>query len=277
MKVKAFTLIELLVVIAIIAILAAILFPVFAQAKEASKKIVCLTHSKEMGLAISIYINDSDDVYPHTYVYIGNTGQRMEWAYTLQPYIKNVDMFKCPDDSNPTPPAGTDLSVPALSYIPNYAAMPAYDGGTTVGTAVDAPASVIIIAEKQRQIGTTLLKSYAGTSGFYPDTPNTGGGVSGYGSTDYCQAPLDRVKAAIAKPKDGNYKLARVAFNRHNSGDPFKHTGSSNFIFCDGHAKNLVLEQTLNPSNSLWGTYWYPGNGGTLLTAAQCDAVLPAY
>ena len=61
---KAFTLIELLVVIAIIAILAAILFPVFAQAKLAAKKTVALSNTKQMGTGMQIYLSDSDDTYP---------------------------------------------------------------------------------------------------------------------------------------------------------------------------------------------------------------------
>ncbi|RYG86181.1 MAG: prepilin-type N-terminal cleavage/methylation domain-containing protein, partial [Alphaproteobacteria bacterium] len=61
---KAFTLIELLVVIAIIAILAAILFPVFAQAKEAAKKTQCLSNTKQVGLAVMQYVGDTDGVYP---------------------------------------------------------------------------------------------------------------------------------------------------------------------------------------------------------------------
>ncbi|RYG46377.1 prepilin-type N-terminal cleavage/methylation domain-containing protein, partial [bacterium] len=61
---RGFTLIELLVVIAIIAVLAAILFPVFAQAKEAAKKTACLSNLKQMGTAFALYLNDSEGVYP---------------------------------------------------------------------------------------------------------------------------------------------------------------------------------------------------------------------
>src|SRR5579859_4382879 len=102
---RAFTLIELLVVIAIIAILAAILFPVFAQAKAAAKKAVCLSNMQQMALAVFMYQNDFDDVYP-------NSNQErpagqlpyVTWTYNLQPYIKNVDVFYDPSDPNPVTP-----------------------------------------------------------------------------------------------------------------------------------------------------------------------------
>ena len=114
---KAFTLIELLVVIAIIAILAAILFPVFAQAKAAAKKTACLSNMKQLGLAQNIYINDFDDAMPYT----GDNGgfwawfpsepcdpnvgcpggfldprSFQNWGAELYPYCKNLGIFLCP-------------------------------------------------------------------------------------------------------------------------------------------------------------------------------------
>src|SRR5579871_6893304 len=93
----AFTLIELLVVIAIIAILAAILFPVFAQAKEAAKKTSCLSNTKQMGLAVTMYAGDNDDNYfwqpwpggqnPDWYLPIQQPS--VGWYDLLQPYIKS--------------------------------------------------------------------------------------------------------------------------------------------------------------------------------------------
>jgi prepilin-type N-terminal cleavage/methylation domain-containing protein/prepilin-type processing-associated H-X9-DG protein len=260
----AFTLIELLVVIAIIAILAAILFPVFAQARDSARKASCLSNSKQMGLAIMMYTEDYDQIYPMGYYYelSGPTrGRRVQWCYNIQPYVKDQGIFKCLTDFEPTPPAKssgyTDLTVPALSYIPNYAVMPAHDGGSVNSAAVGTVANVIILAEKQYRIGTKVLKSYAGTSGFWPDTPT---------GSDYCRVTADRVLAAIARPSDSNYKLARVAF--------YRHLGGSNFIFCDGHAKFHKLEQTLGPG-FMWGELYYAGSTGKLLDEATCSSAMP--
>ncbi|WP_395145752.1 prepilin-type N-terminal cleavage/methylation domain-containing protein, partial [Armatimonas sp.] len=73
MKKRAFTLIELLVVIAIIAILAAILFPVFAQAREKARQTSCLSNQKQIGLGVMQYVQDYDETYPTAYYYKNNT------------------------------------------------------------------------------------------------------------------------------------------------------------------------------------------------------------
>ena len=95
---KAFTLIELLVVIAIIAILAAILFPVFAQAKAAAKKTAALSSIKQTGTAIAIYQGDSDDVYP----YAQDNGWYDTWVISTAPYIKSVPLTRDPSDDRVT-------------------------------------------------------------------------------------------------------------------------------------------------------------------------------
>lgn len=99
---RAFTLIELLVVIAIIAILAAILFPVFAQAKEAAKKTACLSNARQIGISLKLYLGDFDDTMPIFYAYnsippagqVGHKGVEVE----LLPYSKNKDIFRSPFD-----------------------------------------------------------------------------------------------------------------------------------------------------------------------------------
>jgi prepilin-type N-terminal cleavage/methylation domain-containing protein len=104
---RAFTLIELLVVIAIIAILAAILFPVFAQAKEAAKKTACLSNSKQISLSLHMYIGDNDDVYPgagqrikmeRNFPLGNDVAERIPIDIQLMPYSKNINIWSCPSD-----------------------------------------------------------------------------------------------------------------------------------------------------------------------------------
>src|SRR5437867_4650518 len=92
---KAFTLIELLVVIAIIAILAAILFPVFAQARDKARSAACLSNLKQIGMATRMYTQDYDEVLVPSYLY--NSKSTWEWWMDLlQPYVKNRGVFVCP-------------------------------------------------------------------------------------------------------------------------------------------------------------------------------------
>lgn len=98
-KRSAFTLIELLVVIAIIAILAAILFPVFAQAREKARQTSCLSNMKQIGLAVMQYTGDYDGVYPSRNQLDSSVTYRSSWRVTIYPYVKNAGVFTCP--SNP--------------------------------------------------------------------------------------------------------------------------------------------------------------------------------
>lgn len=107
---RGFTLIELLVVIAIIAILAAILFPVFAKAREKARQSSCLSNMKQLGLAVMQYAQDYDEVLPRVNIGPGiasytlpngatHTGGYMLWHTSIFPYVKNVQVFDCPSDS----------------------------------------------------------------------------------------------------------------------------------------------------------------------------------
>ena len=99
---RGFTLIELLVVIAIIAILAAILFPVFAQARAKARGISCLSNVKQVGLAFHMYVQDYDETTPNMWggyapCQPSGFGCSQEWWFGLMPYIKNIDMLYCPE------------------------------------------------------------------------------------------------------------------------------------------------------------------------------------
>lgn len=101
---RAFTLIELLVVIAIIAILAAILFPVFAQAKEAAKNTALLSNTKQTGTAVQIYLADYDDTLP--LVWQNDTSGQGDWSWqgNVQPYMKSWQLLTNPKLAGPTGP-----------------------------------------------------------------------------------------------------------------------------------------------------------------------------
>ena len=126
LKRHGFTLIELLVVIAIIAILAAILFPVFAQAREKARQAQCVSNVKQLSMGIMMYNQDYDETMPYGYMYnIPDTSQLWYWQDLVQPYIKNYGVYVCPSAAQHTVvdylrPPGT-IPVLALDYIANAA------------------------------------------------------------------------------------------------------------------------------------------------------------
>src|SRR6187402_2889329 len=156
MKTKGFTLIELLVVIAIIAILAAILFPVFAKVREKARQISCSSNMKQLALGLLQYNQDNDESMPDT-----NTIWGGGWTGKIYPYIKSKGVYKCPDDSSNTDGAqwsnvSYGLNVNVLApYIDN--APPGYQGnyfGRDSRTALSAqasPANSVLLFEIQGQ------------------------------------------------------------------------------------------------------------------------------
>jgi len=95
---KGFTLIELLVVIAIIAILAAILFPVFAKAREKARQTSCLSNMKQLGLATMMYCQDYDEMYPTRWKCCAGLQWPLAWPWVLEPYINNRQIYICPSE-----------------------------------------------------------------------------------------------------------------------------------------------------------------------------------
>src|SRR5438067_850485 len=99
-KRTGFTLIELLVVIAISAILAAILFPVFAQAREKARQATCLSNTKQIGLGLSMYVQDYDESFPNVWFnYSAIGGPAYLWVRVLMPYVKNTGVWACPSQT----------------------------------------------------------------------------------------------------------------------------------------------------------------------------------
>jgi prepilin-type N-terminal cleavage/methylation domain-containing protein/prepilin-type processing-associated H-X9-DG protein len=156
---RGFTLIELLVVIAIIAILAAILFPVFAQARKAARKTTCLNNVKQITLGIMMYTQDYDEVYPAAQwhmelpTWASPTYQRVQLL--VQPYIKNVQVGICPEDTAVYTWAGQNMSYgyhgpSGWNQNTDTTAMAHSTANTIVGrsmAAIDQPASTWMLID----------------------------------------------------------------------------------------------------------------------------------
>lgn len=225
---RAFTLIELLVVIAIIAILAAILFPVFAQAKEAAKKSACLSNSKQIGMGLMIYLNDYDDTTPSVYETIDQRTAVADVFQLLQPYVKNIDVFYCPDRSEDLPgcsfPTFNGLygapvtPTKCLGYGYNWGFIPMAGGGLFT---TEQPS-----ADYQYLVDT-------GVSSTSADSPAD---VAVWGDT----TNASRFKmSALASILDESV-MGTSAGVQHNS--KLRHGGQFNIVFLDGHAKSIPFK-----------------------------------
>jgi prepilin-type N-terminal cleavage/methylation domain-containing protein/prepilin-type processing-associated H-X9-DG protein len=187
--IRGFTLIELLVVVAIIAVLAAILFPVFARARENARRASCLSNLKQLGIATMMYTQDYDEHYPVTFIY-WSSSQLAWWPDLLQPYLKNRQVFICPNDSSPgqytslRPPgypgilcsygvnqvgwgAAGPIMMPAV--LPSNCAT---TGTCPIGLPLSAlvnPSNVIMITETYTDPGTNSFNSMQLSSANYID------------------------------------------------------------------------------------------------------------
>jgi prepilin-type N-terminal cleavage/methylation domain-containing protein/prepilin-type processing-associated H-X9-DG protein len=145
---KGFTLIELLVVIAIIAILAAILFPVFARAREKARQTSCLSNVKQLILAVAMYTQDYDDTLPFGSIR-GGDGVTRYWYTILQPYVNNTTLQICPSRQTINPGYGWNWYcsyAPGTQYSPPRTG-PRYEGVNLSVLKSPGPAGTILIAD----------------------------------------------------------------------------------------------------------------------------------
>ena len=151
---KGFTLIELLVVIAIIAILAAILFPVFAKAREKARQTTCLSNMKQLGLGFMMYAQDYDETMPGWKIAGGCTANTAwGWKHVIFPYVKNSQMYLCPSSQWAFTPTCTYFTTwaNAMNLATSYGMNDCVDGGGGAGPlamgAISRPAELILIGE----------------------------------------------------------------------------------------------------------------------------------
>jgi prepilin-type N-terminal cleavage/methylation domain-containing protein/prepilin-type processing-associated H-X9-DG protein len=230
---KGFTLIELLVVIAIIAILAAILFPVFAQAREKAKATACLSNQKQIALAILQYNLDYDGHWPAFDRGVNNISDKF-WQFQVQPYIKSTGVWLCPDEKEHLSSAGiTDISVtPPEQMLADY-------NGSVNGFNCDGS-------------GTGNTISFPGQNAGPYDSTSVGngmfGGINSPGvidnqvispSTTIATYEVDQMGQNWFTILDGGCEVwGSVGFAA-------PHNGYSNYAFADGHVKALLPLQTI--------------------------------
>ncbi len=203
-KLHGFTLIELLVVIAIIAILAAILFPVFGRARENARRSSCQSNLKQLGLGLLQYAQDYDEKYPRAFFngYSGAPNNTATWDMVLQPYLKSTQIIQCP----------SDILSQRVTYMGGYAgysanqfrsyAMPRNIGNQGGGSErslsdIRSPALTVFLAERDM--------TNAAEWWYYSTIENLG---------------------------------SQVCAN-NDSARPWRHLDTSNFLFVDGHVKAL--------------------------------------
>ncbi|HEY3333272.1 MAG TPA: DUF1559 domain-containing protein [Capsulimonadaceae bacterium] len=270
-----FTLIELLVVIAIIAILAAILFPVFATAREKARQSTCASNLKQIGLGLLQYTQDNDECLVNAwygnggsaYQYTNNSGQAYKWMDAIYPYIKSEKVFNCPDD------VGTFgyNNEKGLGY------MYAYNYPTTTGSRLNWGSYGI----------NAMYWGYCSKS--LPD--QCGPGAAGYGtstsklltpdrtiwvmdSTNGYEVALQYMQYTRVVPSTTDYPGFTTIGNVGSINEQaaiFRHANGTvaNFLYCDGHVKarrpgdvldTLIASQDLYGNNNKypqWTMYGY--------------------
>jgi len=232
-----FTLIELLVVIAIIAILAAILFPVFAKAREKARQTSCLSNEKQLGLGLIQYSQDYDEMLAKAWY--GNAGYnpsdpnpataKFKWMDVIYPYVKSTKVYTCPDFNDDLHQGMTGdfinfdkLSGPDDTHYGSYAINAAYWDGALNDNGVSSPG-----ASPQ---GTTSLKL---STLEHPST--TAWVADGEGSYQF-DWPLGNPPVVT----NGGIRSWGPSFRGDNTAA--RHTDYVNIIWCDGHAKAMKLD-----------------------------------
>lgn len=293
-SIKGFTLIELLVVIAIIAILAAILFPVFAKVREKARQISCLSNEKQMGLGILQYVQDNDETFPLaqrksdngdvaaflaanpgtvappgvSVVSSGTAYGIVPWQYTVNPYIKN---------GSAASPANAEISGSVFQLqggifsCPSFPDVEANNYGLNIHLAGDETAFNpggwgLVPSGTLAQLTSASDKILMVEKG-----KTTGAETPVWNVTAYTGAalitPSDIAAVARADNDTDNATPPGVIspYPWSNWSIRFRHNGQSNVLFADGHAKSVNLGQISGPANYCKYVFSYGGFTSTAI------------
>jgi prepilin-type N-terminal cleavage/methylation domain-containing protein/prepilin-type processing-associated H-X9-DG protein len=269
-RTTGFTLIELLVVIAIIAILAAILFPVFARARENARRASCQSNLKQIGLGIAQYAQDYDETMPPGYVKGSNSSSSNAgpWHWLIQPYTKSLQVLRCPSNTTPAPPTASvqqELGDPGRGTIPvSYKA----NGGNRDDN--------FLAADWCQSPSPT----YAATS----DCQRPMDSYQGAPTTSYTMRPAKLAEFAstaetivVTEVNDvsaASYSLATYGRRDQDLQNAVmtNHLGTANFLFADGHVKAMKPIATASTTRNMWALNAdsaAPANLRTALAAVQ--------
>jgi len=215
-----FTLIELLVVIAIIAILAAILFPVFARAREKARQTSCLSNCKQIGTAMLMYVQDYDERFPFLY----GGSPRKTTIQLVHPYVNNLQVWNCPSAAQEVTGSGEPGTFADRSYCWNRYLIHNYLPKAKMARIV-RPASIVLIAD--------AIQDSWGPGRLYP--PN---------SSNYNEAVASMELPSACD--NSVWDTSEVGGTRPGFNVIPRHNGQANTTFADGHAKAMTYNTLYN-------------------------------
>ena len=273
---RGFTLIELLVVIAIIAILAAILFPVFQKVRENARRTSCLSNLKQVGLGVTQYDQDFDEKGPN-----GQSpgfGNGTGYALEIMPYIKSSGVFKCPDDTG-----GVQAVTPVSYGLNSNTVVPNSSSGPVNSQALaqfNSPAKTVLLFETANVAYVDL--SDTNQASFRSDLNGNSPAGNGSGASNDLQgknagSPNPPVQYATGWLTNSIPSLTGTDTNTAFTAKIGRHSDGSNFLMADNHAKFLrpsaVSAGHEDPSQGYCGGgYGSPTAGSTAANTACADS-----
>ena len=236
-----FTLIEILVVIAIFALLAAVLFPVFAHVREKGRQSACVSNLHQLGIALSAYTIDYDEQFPTSKIAIADT-INIAWAGQLYSHVQNIGVFRCPTDDT----ASTGFPVVSYGLNLNLAAASSL-------AALAAPARTVLLFEVSGDTAQIADHAEGQTNGSNPPQYSASGNglngglanLTGLGplkvdSAQYATGVMDNSQAVTLLPPDlDQYQ------------NPGRHSGNADVLLADGHVKWTAASQVSAGGNAV--------------------------